>query len=175
MSPYRLPVALFLGSNLGNRWENLKRAVFFLEAAGGLNVLTASSVYETQPVDAPPQPWFFNQVLVVATDLPPGMLFSRCNWVESALGRRRNVYHGPRHLDVDILLYGGIEMATARLTLPHRALHRRRCVLTPLSEVLPSWIHPRLGMDVAGMLSRSTDPGEVRLVLPELENEWRAG
>jgi 2-amino-4-hydroxy-6-hydroxymethyldihydropteridine diphosphokinase len=162
----RPPIALSLGSNLGNREATLAMARYALGAGGALKILKASSVYETQPVDCSPQPWFLNQVLWVASDLPPALLLAFCQRVETRLGRHRSLPRSPRTLDVDLLFYGDLVVRTPVLTLPHPALHMRRCVLVPLAELGMPWRHPLLGLDAGLMLRACSDPGAVALVVP---------
>lgn len=165
----RDPVVLLLGSNVGDRQATLVMARNYLEAGGVLRVARASSIYETEPVDAPVQRWFLNQALLIQTALEPGMILSHCRAVEDRLGRRRLVPRGPRTLDVDILLYGSRVIDTPLLTLPHPATATRRCALVPLLELDTKWIHPRLGRDVRELLNACRDTSAVRLVLPELQ------
>ncbi len=168
--PRSTPVVLSLGSNLGNRETNLSLARFLLAAGHAVRILKASSLYETQPVECPPQPWFLNQLLLVGTELPPAMLLARCMDVERRLGRHRSVPKGPRTLDVDLVLYGSVVIRTPVLTLPHEALPRRRSLLVPLVELGLPWRHPALGLSPREMLERCTDPGRTVLLLPELED-----
>ena len=134
-----------------------------------LRVVRASSVYETEPVEGPAQRWFLNQVLLIQTTLEPGLLLGHCKSVESRLGRRRSVPHGPRTMDVDILLYGSRVVSLPLLTLPHAALPRRRCALVPLHELNTGWVHPVLQQGVSELLKSCRDASTVRLVLPELQ------
>ncbi len=169
--PSRPPIALFLGSNLGNRQATLAMARYALGATGAMKILRASSVYETEPVDCAPQPWYLNQALWVASDLPPALLLAWCQGVESRLGRHRGLPRGPRTLDVDLLFYGDLVVRTPLLTLPHPALHKRRCVLVPLAELETPWRHPLLGLDAGCMLRACKDPGAVALVVPGVSGE----
>lgn len=162
-------VALSLGSNQGNREATLALARRWLSIRGALSILKESSLYHTEPVDCPPQPWFLNQVLWVAPALPPALLLAHCRDVEARLGRHRRVPKGPRSLDVDILFYGDLVIRTPLLTLPHPALPRRRSILLPLAELAMPWRHPQLGISVPEMLRRCADPGRVALFLPELD------
>ena len=149
-----------LGSNVGNRRSQLQRAVEGL-AGGGLEILQASSLYLTEPVDYPGQPWFLNQALLVRTRLSPYPLLACCLEVEEALGRQRRLPKGPRTLDVDILLYADRVLSDRKLTIPHPRFHLRRFALTAAAEVAPEWKHPRLGLSLAGLLERCRDPAQV--------------
>ena len=151
---------LALGSNVGDRRSRLQRAVEEL-AAGGLEILQASSLYLTEPVDYPDQPWFLNQALLVRTGLSPYRLLARCLEVEEALGRQRRLPKGPRTLDVDILLYADRILSDPGLTIPHPRFHLRRFALTAAAEVAAEWKHPRLGLSLADLLERCRDPAQV--------------
>lgn len=140
MSAGAAPVVgyLGLGSNVGDRRANLRAALDGLVAAG-VEVRAASSVYETEPVGLVlDQPAFLNACLRVATTLAPLDLLDAVKALERALGRDPTVVrHGPRVIDVDILLLGDLAFETPRLTLPHPALTERRFVLVPLLELDP--------------------------------------
>ena len=151
---------LALGSNVGDRRSRLQRAVEEL-AAGGLEILQASSLYLTEPVDYPDQTWFLNQALLIRTRLPPYRLLARCLEVEEALGRQRRLPKGPRTLDVDILLYADRVLSDPKLTIPHPRFHLRRFALTAAAEVAAEWKHPCLGLSLAGLLERCRDPAQV--------------
>ncbi len=133
-------VYLSLGSNLGDREGNLRRAIDALGALG--SVAAISSPYETEPVEFTAQPWFLNCAVALETDLMPKQLLARLLAVEQEFGRRRTVAKGPRTLDIDILLFGNSVMDTATLTIPHPAMHERRFVLEPLAEIAPDVRHP---------------------------------
>jgi 2-amino-4-hydroxy-6-hydroxymethyldihydropteridine diphosphokinase len=138
---------LGLGSNVGVPRENLAAAVAALPAHG-VRVLASSSTYETDPVgDVLDQPDFLNACLKVATELGPEQLLDACKAVEQQLGRAAKdspgyVRHGPRPIDVDLLLLGEEEFASERLRLPHREVTSRRFVLVPLLELAPSLTLP---------------------------------
>jgi 2-amino-4-hydroxy-6-hydroxymethyldihydropteridine diphosphokinase len=132
---------LGLGSNLGDRRAHLQAAVDGL-AARGVRVTASSSTYETDPVgDVLDQPAFLNACVAIATDLAPLDLLDACKAVERATGRETDpsapgyVRHGPRAIDVDVLLLGTAVHDDARLTVPHPALLQRRFVLIPLLEL----------------------------------------
>ena len=131
---------LSLGSNLGDREQNLRSAI---ESLGSLGEITAvSSFYETEPVDVAAQPWFLNCAVALATDKMPRQLLSGVLAIEQAMGRRRLQPKGPRVIDIDIVLFGQAVVDTAQLTIPHPAMHQRRFVLEPLAEIAPEVRHP---------------------------------
>jgi 2-amino-4-hydroxy-6-hydroxymethyldihydropteridine diphosphokinase len=141
---------LGLGSNVGERRENLQAAVELLWAHE-VTVLASSSVYETEPVgEVLDQRAFYNACLRVETGLGPERLLDACKAVERALGRAQSgedgyVRHGPRALDVDVLLLDGRRYRSERLTLPHREVTSRRFVLVPLLELAPALVVPGAG------------------------------
>lgn len=127
---------LGLGSNVGDRRANLQAAVAALPAHG-VEVLASSSTYDTDPVgEILEQPQFLNACLRVRTGLDPETLLDRCKAVERDLGRgAAGPRHGPRPIDIDLLLLGDVELRSARLTLPHAQVLARRFVLIPLLEL----------------------------------------
>jgi len=134
---------LGLGSNVGDRRANLQAAVDALPAHG-VRVLAASSVYDTEPVgEVLDQPDFLNAVVRIETALEPEELLDACKAVERELGRAAGgVRHGPRPIDVDVLLLGDVTHASERLTLPHEQVTSRRFVLVPLLELSPGVVLP---------------------------------
>jgi 2-amino-4-hydroxy-6-hydroxymethyldihydropteridine diphosphokinase len=141
---------LGLGSNVGDRRQNLQAAIALLWAHD-VTVLASSSVYETEPVgEVLDQRAFYNACLRVETELGPEGLLDACKAVEKALGRELAgepgyVRHGPRPIDVDLLLLGDRPYASERLTLPHREVTARRFVLVPLLELAPALEVPGRG------------------------------
>jgi 2-amino-4-hydroxy-6-hydroxymethyldihydropteridine diphosphokinase len=130
---------LGLGSNVGDRRAHLQAAVDELPGHG-VAVLASSSVYETEPVgEVLDQREFYNACVRVETELEPEPLLDACKAVERALGRAAGgVRHGPRPIDVDVLLLDGVEYPSERLRLPHREVFTRRFVLVPLLELDPA-------------------------------------
>jgi 2-amino-4-hydroxy-6-hydroxymethyldihydropteridine diphosphokinase len=151
---------LGLGSNLGRRAANLARARRWLERKG-FEVLGASSVYETEPVDCTDQPWFLNQVLAVRSELAPPELLRLAKSVEAKMKRVPTVARGPRTIDIDILLAGDLVVETPDLVIPHPRLHLRNFVLVPLSEIAPRLRHPVLGKTISELARSALDPGRV--------------
>jgi 2-amino-4-hydroxy-6-hydroxymethyldihydropteridine diphosphokinase len=126
---------LGLGSNVGDRRLHLQRAVDALPALG-VQVLASSSAYDTDPVgEVPDQPSFLNACLRVETALEPLELLDAAKRLERELGRRDGVRHGPRAIDIDILLLGALELRHERMLLPHEQLLHRRFVLIPALEL----------------------------------------
>jgi 2-amino-4-hydroxy-6-hydroxymethyldihydropteridine diphosphokinase len=134
---------LGLGSNVGEREANLRRALEALREHG-VEVQAVSSVYETEPVgEIADQPDFLNAVARVRTTLDPGELLDLCKAIEAELGRMfGGPRHGPRPIDIDLLLLGDTELRTERLTLPHPEVTSRRFVLEPLLELDPELALP---------------------------------
>ena len=143
---------LGLGSNLGDRRENLQAAVVGLVQAG-IRLKKISSLYETQPIGQVEQPLFFNAVLAVETDLSPQQLLQLVLAIENNLGRQPTVGWGPRTIDIDILLYGQKTVRDLDLQIPHPYLSERAFVLVPLLEVAPDLALPD-GQELRQLLSQ---------------------
>ena len=144
-------VYLGLGSNIGDREGNLRRALDRLQARD-LRLRRASSLYETEPMGLREQPWFLNQVAEFGTELHPLQLLQRIRRTEKALGRRRVLVNGPRTIDIDILLLGDAVVKTPDLEIPHPRYRERRFVLEPLEQIAPGLKDPQTGQTVAAML-----------------------
>jgi 2-amino-4-hydroxy-6-hydroxymethyldihydropteridine diphosphokinase len=148
-------VYLSLGSNLGDRSQNLREAITRLEERG-LQITAISSVYETVPVGetAEPVPYYLNIAARAETDLHPQALLNVMQAVEQAGGRTPTFRWGPRIIDIDLLLYDGVTMDSDRLTLPHPRLYERAFALIPLSEIAPDLTFP----DGTTLSDRLNDP-----------------
>ncbi|MDS1271919.1 2-amino-4-hydroxy-6-hydroxymethyldihydropteridine diphosphokinase [Lipingzhangella sp. LS1_29] len=130
-------VVLALGSNLGERLDNLQGALDGLFEAPGMELTGVSPVYETVPVGGPPQPNFLNAVVLARTMLEGAAVLERARGIEEALHRLRDVRWGPRPIDVDIITLGQEYSAAPELTLPHPRAHERAFVLRPWADVDP--------------------------------------
>jgi 2-amino-4-hydroxy-6-hydroxymethyldihydropteridine diphosphokinase len=149
-------VFIGIGSNLGDRLAFCQRAILELGQVATLRHI--SSLYETEPVDAPlhapPQAWFYNAVVEVATSRSPRQMLTHCQEIEQACGRERTIPKGPRTLDLDILFWGSAILNEADLIVPHPEAHRRSFVLMPLAEIAPTFRHPLLSETMEFLLSR---------------------
>ena len=159
---------LGLGSNVGDRLAHLGAAVTGLREHG-VAVLASSSVYETEPVGlVPDQPEFYNACVLVETELEPEALLTVSKDVERSVGRAPGgVRHGPRVIDVDLLLLGSLQYASGRLVLPHPEVLSRRFVLVPLLELDPSLTVPG-GARLDDALAALGPGQEVRWAAPAL-------
>ena len=144
-------IYLGLGTNQGDREENLKRAIEMLSLALG-TYTSLSSFIETEPWGFESDNSFLNCVVAFKTTLPPTVLLETTENIERELGRTAKssggVYHD-RTIDIDILLYGNETIETERLTIPHPLMHKRGFVLNPLCEIAPQAIHPVIGKSIA--------------------------
>jgi 2-amino-4-hydroxy-6-hydroxymethyldihydropteridine diphosphokinase len=134
-----------IGSNLGDREENLRRAVELLSAEEGIDVTGVSEIRETEPVGPVAQGPFLNGAVRIETDLGPRQLLERLLAVEQSLGRVRAERWGPRTIDLDLLLYDGLYVDEPGLTVPHPRLSERRFALEPLADLAPSLEIPGKG------------------------------
>lgn len=145
-------VFIALGSNLGNRQDNLNRALAALAAT--VAITARSSVYETDPAYVLDQPSFLNMVVAGDTALPAQSLLSELKRIEVDIGRVPTRRNGPRVIDLDILYYGNQVIETGRLVVPHSRLSERLFVLEPLAEIAPDMRHPGSDLTARAMLER---------------------
>jgi len=144
-------VFLGLGSNVGDRVENITKAISYISLLHGCQIITVSPVYETTPVGGPLQGDFFNQVIEVMTDLSPRDVLCEMDSIEKLLGRIRVGRFEPRTIDIDILLFDNHIINEERLIIPHPRLHERLFVLHPLSDIAAEVIHPVLNKTIGNV------------------------
>lgn len=127
-----------MGSNLGNRIENLNAAVRAIAKLPGVKIINASSVYETEPVDCEEDDMYLNAAILVEAEISPQMLLGECLGIEAAMGRIRTKRNAPRIIDLDLILYDGFKTESFELTLPHPRMLERAFVMVPLLDLYPS-------------------------------------
>ena len=161
-------VFLSLGSNVGDRENNLCAAIAALPGLG-VKIKQVSSIYETEPVDLLEQPWFLNCAVEGETTVPPVELLKRLRELEKRMGSKKPVARGPRLIDLDILVYGQQTIDSPELQVPHPRLHLRRFVLTPLAEIAPDLKHPTWGGTAAELLATTNDKSAVKKISGDLQ------
>jgi len=154
---------LSLGSNLGDREKNLIHALAFLEREG-VEILKISSLYETQPVDSPDQPWFYNQLVEASAKSNPESFLDLIKKIEHKMGRKRIQKKGPRIIDIDIILAEGKVIRKKELKIPHPRMEKRNFVLLPFMEISPDTVHPVLNEDMKTLLKKSDDRSIVKQI-----------
>jgi len=156
-------VFISLGTNLGDRIQNLKKAVQSIEASLG-EIIRQSSLYETKPWGKSDQPDFLNQVVLVLTDKIPQTCLNTLSSIERQLGRTREEKWGARIIDLDLLYVNDQIINTETLILPHPGIPQRRFVLVPMTEIAPDFIHPLLLKNQKQLLEECMDTLKVVLL-----------
>jgi 2-amino-4-hydroxy-6-hydroxymethyldihydropteridine diphosphokinase len=146
-------VYIGIGANLGDRNACIQSALDAISAPG-VSLLRVSSLYETEPVGYLDQGLFLNAAAELSVSLEPRQLLDHLRAIEHALGRQRTIPNGPRTIDLDILLWSDLVLATPELTIPHPRMHERLFVLDPLAELAPSLLHPTLALTVSQLRDR---------------------
>jgi len=155
METERTEAYLGLGSNLGNRQENLNKALRYLSQR--LQVKKVSSIYDTEPIGNTEQPRFLNLACQIYTRLAPTELLTLAKGIELKLGRIPGRANAPRPIDIDILFYGDQVIETPELVIPHPRLTERAFVLIPLNEIARDLVHPGNGKTVKELLEKVTE------------------
>lgn len=165
-----IEVVTILGSNSGNKYQLMEKAIHLLSEKAGKSLL-ASSYYETEPWGFECDENFLNRIVVFCTALSPEQFLHACLDTEKQLGRIRSG-NSPRYtsrpIDIDILFYGSETISTPDLTIPHPRLTERNFVLTPLNEIMPDFIHPVLHKSISTLLGECPDKLEVVRITGEL-------
>lgn len=165
-------VHLGLGSNLGDRAGYLRAALDLLVASGDVTIAAVSSLYETAPMEILEQPAFLNAVALISTPLQPHALLALLKRIERAIGRVERIRFGPREVDLDILLYGDLLLASRELTIPHPRLEARAFALVPLAELAPSLLIPGSAKPITALIPAALAIGAVA---PVEGPEWYPG
>lgn len=153
-------IFLLLGTNQGDRMENLSRAKDIIELRLG-TIVDASSVYKTAAWGKQDQNEFYNQVIELKTDFNPDVLMEQILIVENDLGRIRTEKWGPRIIDIDILFYNDKIVNRSNLIIPHPGIPQRKFTLVPLNEMISKGIHPVLKITMEKLLQECTDTLDV--------------
>lgn len=154
---------LLLGTNLGNKAQNLHTATQMLVDKTG-ELLHSSAIYETMPWGIEDQPIFYNQVLAIDTSLEVTQLLEATQSIEVTMGRQKYRKWGERLIDIDILYYDQVILESELLNVPHSQIPNRRFTLIPLVEVAPKLLHPVLGLTQVQLLEQCPDKLEVKQV-----------
>ncbi|HMO60153.1 MAG TPA: 2-amino-4-hydroxy-6-hydroxymethyldihydropteridine diphosphokinase [Roseiflexaceae bacterium] len=160
----RYTVYIGLGSNLGDRVAHLRDAIRHMAPA--VTLQRVSQLYVAAPLGYVRDDAFVNAVIEGTTTLKPIRLLEELKDIEAAMGRPRDVQHGPQLIDLDILLYGGLYMETVELTIPHPLLAKRAFVLKPLAELAPNLMHPLLYYTMSELLNDADDVEQVKIYHP---------
>ena len=156
-------VFLGLGSNVGDRLENLESALEKIGELPGTAVSALSSVYESAPVGYLNQNNFLNMIARISTKFSPEQFFKNTQKIEHDLGRTRKTRWGPRTIDIDILFWGDSVISTNSLKIPHPEAENRRFVLLPLCEIAPDFLMPPNGHRVSKVLENIVDENKIEL------------
>lgn len=157
--------AIALGSNLGPSEAILAGAIARLGDHPHIQDLVTSPLYRTAPV-GPPQPPYLNGCACFATDLAPEAVLALLLAIEAQFGRVRRQRWGPRHLDLDLLLYGDRVMDQPGLQVPHPRMQDRAFVLVPLMAIAPDWVHPTLGKTITHLCQQVSTAGVLSPSMP---------
>ncbi len=163
-------IFLGLGTNMGDRLQNLALANQFLEENVG-TIIQSSSIYLTEAWGLKDQPAFYNQVIQIDSRLVPMEILERVLQIEKEMGRIRRQKWDRRIIDIDILFYGREIIQTPKLIVPHPFFQDRNFVMAPMAEIAPEFVHPNLKKSIAELLSSSNDPLEC-IPLDESRNNF---
>jgi dihydroneopterin aldolase/2-amino-4-hydroxy-6-hydroxymethyldihydropteridine diphosphokinase/dihydropteroate synthase len=154
-------VFVAFGSNLGNRLLNIHMALDMLPG----DIIDSSFLYKTSPMYVLDQPYFYNGVVKLKTDLSPLQLLTKLNEIELELGREKIQVNGPRPIDLDIIFYNSDVIHNEGLVVPHPKMEERDFVLGPLMDLAPDFIHPKLGVSIRELFS-NLEKNSLERVLP---------
>ena len=159
-----------LGSNLGDRLENLRAGIEELGRLDGLDIDDVSKLYETAPVGGPDQQGpYLNAALRATTTIGAAELLAQLHRIEALRERERTIHWGPRTLDLDLLIYGDLVSDDPALEVPHPRQHQRRFVLVPVCDVAADLVHPVLGRTMRDLLADlPVEPGD----LTPIGDDW---
>lgn len=154
-------VYLIIGSNLGDKFNNIEQANRQIGLRIG-KILNSSSVYETEPWGIREQPQFLNLVLYLETNLKPLEILKEIDFIENALGRKKGKKWGARIIDIDILFFNDLIFKSGDLIIPHPSILERMFVLRPIAEIAADLVHPVLKKDIQELLKDCKDTLSVK-------------
>lgn len=162
-------IILSIGTNIGNRKQNIKNAVKALDEIG--KVTTISPIYSSEPWGFESENGFYNIALILETSLSPLELLKETQRIEKELGRtaKTTTTYTDRIIDIDLIDYDNQIIDTDTLTLPHKLMHKRNFVLYPLTDIAPEWQHPTLKLTALELKKASTDPSTVHILTTTTE------
>jgi len=155
-------IYLGLGTNLGNREENISQCLNLLSTKLEIEIIKQSSIYESDPYGFTDQPKFLNMVVEIETRLTPNKLLRIAQNIEKKSGKTKLFHWGPRIIDIDILSFQDQVIKQNRLLVPHTQLHLRKFVLIPLYEIAPDYIHPESKKTISQLLNECADDSHVK-------------
>jgi 2-amino-4-hydroxy-6-hydroxymethyldihydropteridine diphosphokinase len=161
-----------IGSNLGERLDNMRAGVTGLAIAEGITIEAVSPLYETAPVGGPDnQGAYYNAALLASIERSAADTLALLHQIEANRERTRDVHWGPRTLDLDLLVHGDLVSDDTALEVPHPRMHLRRFVLVPVCDLAPDMVHPRLGMTMRALLGElPEEPGDLRIAATRWSN-----
>jgi 2-amino-4-hydroxy-6-hydroxymethyldihydropteridine diphosphokinase len=149
-------IYLSLGSNMGQRHENIIKAKKYLKKES-IRINLESSLYEAEPWGLKDQPWFLNQCIKAESNLNPEQLLETIKKIETLLKRKHTQKYGPRTIDIDILYYGDVIIKNGNLQIPHPQINNRNFVLIPLNEIAPDFIDPIEKITIKELTQKCSD------------------
>jgi 2-amino-4-hydroxy-6-hydroxymethyldihydropteridine diphosphokinase len=162
-----------LGSNLGDRLDNVRAGAAQIGAADGVDIVAVSQLYETAPVGGPEnQGPYLNAAIAVDTTLGAADLLALLHRIEAGRERQRVEHWGPRTLDLDLLVHGDLVTDTASLQVPHPRMHERRFVMVPVCDIAADVVHPMIGRTMRDLLADlPVEPGDLT-PLTDVADDW---
>jgi len=159
-------VYIGVGTNQGNKLENIQKALTLIESIETTKVVSVSSIYLTKPFGYLRQDDFLNMVIKVTTEKDIKSLFRKLQTVEEKIGRIKTIKWGPRQIDLDILFFNDQIFSDDHITIPHKGITERDFVLVPLAEIEPNFVHPALNEKIVDICNTVSQ----KLIISKIES-----